>query len=219
MGVGKKMFLTGPEVPSKSEKAKYLVLVLHGVGADGNNMLPIAKNFNEIFPGAHFICPNGIAPYDMAPIGYQWFSLQDRTKHVQYNELEKAREAIEPYIDRQLSRLNLEYKDLVIISFSQGTMLSMHMVPRWNKRIRAVAGFSGAMSCPEKLEEEINSRPPFFLVHGEEDEVVLPENLYTAERTLIANGVRTESLMLDDLGHSIDDRGIHFMQKNLKTVM
>jgi phospholipase/carboxylesterase len=219
MGFNNTAFLTGPEVPAKSDEPKYLALVLHGVGADGNNMMPVAQYFSEFIPEAHFICPNGIESYDMAPFGYQWFSLKDRSKDFQYNELVKARNKMIPYIDKQLERMNLTYNELILISFSQGTMLSMHIAPRLNSPIRAVAGFSGAMCCGDALAREVKSKPPFFLVHGEEDEVVLPENLYTAARTLTGAGFKVETLMLDDLGHSIDERGMHFMQKHLKSIL
>ncbi len=55
-----------------------LVILLHGLGADGNDLISLAPLFAQVLPGAAFVAPNAPFPCDMAPVGRQWFSFQNR---------------------------------------------------------------------------------------------------------------------------------------------
>src|SRR3546814_3847788 len=71
--------LDGPRLdPADGGAAKALVVMLHGVGADGNDLIGIAPLWAQLLPGVAFVSPNAPEPCDMAPFGHQWFSLQDR---------------------------------------------------------------------------------------------------------------------------------------------
>ncbi|MGA7386026.1 MAG: phospholipase, partial [Methylocella sp.] len=73
------MQLDGPRfAPLSGGKAAYLVVLLHGVGANGNGLLDLARAWRKILPQAEFIAPNAPFPYDDAPEARQWFSLADR---------------------------------------------------------------------------------------------------------------------------------------------
>lgn len=71
--------LYGPGfAPLSGGKAAFLVVLLHGVGANGNDLLYLAHAWRKILPKAEFIAPNAPFPYNGAPEARQWFSLQDR---------------------------------------------------------------------------------------------------------------------------------------------
>src|ERR1700731_1345496 len=71
--------LSGPShPPSGGGKPRQLVILLHGLGADGNDLIGLAPVWARILPDAEFVAPNAPFPCDMAPYGYQWFSLQER---------------------------------------------------------------------------------------------------------------------------------------------
>src|SRR5256885_1040849 len=71
--------LTGPSRPPLSGgKPRRLVILLHGLGADGNDLIGLQQYWGPVVPDAEFISPNAPFPCDMAPYGYQWFSVQDR---------------------------------------------------------------------------------------------------------------------------------------------
>jgi len=65
--------------PASGGKPKQLVILLHGLGADGRDLLGLAPEFAEILPDAVFVSPDAPFPCDMAPMGRQWFSLQEWT--------------------------------------------------------------------------------------------------------------------------------------------
>ena len=62
------MDLDGPEEPPASgAAAKQLVILLHGLGADGNDLIALAPHLAQNLPDAHFIAPEAPFPCDMAP--------------------------------------------------------------------------------------------------------------------------------------------------------
>ena len=72
--------LDGPrQDPAKGGEADALVVLLHGLGADGNDLFGLVPHLAQVLPGAAFVSPHAPFPCDMAPFGRQWFSLQDRT--------------------------------------------------------------------------------------------------------------------------------------------
>ena len=77
------MSLSGPSRPPLAGgKPRKLVILLHGLGADGNDLIGLQQYWGRLLPEAEFISPNAPFPCDMAPYGYQWFSVQDRTPDV-----------------------------------------------------------------------------------------------------------------------------------------
>src|SRR5580704_8861883 len=104
----KKTALSGPEIPPASGgKPKQLIVFLHGVGADGNDLISLAEEFAEKFPEAHFISPNGPFPYDMAPFGHQWFSLSERTPEKMLQGAAATEPIMNDFLDSQLTRFSL----------------------------------------------------------------------------------------------------------------
>ena len=71
--------LSGPFVdPARGGKASSLIIMLHGWGADGNDLADLAYPFSLRFPGAAFFVPNAPEPCSMNPAGRQWFDIEDR---------------------------------------------------------------------------------------------------------------------------------------------
>src|SRR5579883_3151987 len=71
--------LSGPSRPPAAGGApQQLVILLHGLGADGNDLIGLAPFWAPQLPEAEFLAPNAPFACDMAPYGYQWFRLQDR---------------------------------------------------------------------------------------------------------------------------------------------
>lgn len=60
-----------PEIKSLNKKADKLVVMLHGVGSDGNDLISLVPYIQNSLPNCHFISPHAIEPYDMAPFGRQ----------------------------------------------------------------------------------------------------------------------------------------------------
>lgn len=213
--------LFGPSLAPHSGKApKQVVIFLHGLGADGDDLIGLAPYFAELLPEAEFLSPHAPYPCDMAPYGRQWFSLQDRDQDAILAGLEAVRPVLDSYLDAVLESRNLTESDLALVGFSQGTMLSLHAALRRRAPVAGVVGFSGLLAAPDRLVTEITARPPVLLVHGQEDPVVDFGFMDLAARALITLGVPVETLARPRLGHSIDDeglsRGIQFVANGFK---
>lgn len=209
--------LTGPAItPLSGGRPKQLVVFLHGLGADGNDLIPLGQVFGKALPDAQFVSPNAPQPCDMAPFGHQWFSLQDRGYSAMLAGVEQAAPVLNHFLDRQLEVLGLTDEDMALIGFSQGTMMALYAALRRQECCAGIVGYSGALVAPETLAAEICSRPPVCLIHGDQDPVVTYEAMGAAERGLKAVGVSVETHTRSGLGHGIDPEGITIAGEFLK---
>ncbi len=195
---------------------KRLVIFLHGLGADGNDLLSLAPMLD--IPDAHFCSPNAPFPCDMASYGYQWFSLQDRDPARIVKEIAIAAPILNSYIDKQLQHFKLTPADVALIGFSQGSMMSLHTAPRRTDAIAGVVGISGALFGPELLASQTQSRPAITLIHGTADEVVPFAAMGMAEAALKQNGFDVTAHARPNLGHGIDEEGIDITSAFLRKV-
>ncbi|NKB60308.1 MAG: alpha/beta fold hydrolase [Alphaproteobacteria bacterium] len=203
------MELDGPrQAPASGGDPKQLVILLHGLGADGADLIGLAPHWGEILPDAAFAAPNAPFPCDMSPMGYQWFSVQDRTPTVVLAAVQAVAPALNAFIDQELERAGLGADKLALVGFSQGTMMSLYVAPRREPSVAAVVGYSGRLIAPERLPEEAVSKPPVLLIHGEMDDLVPFESMAQAEQGLEAADFTVQTLACPGLGHGIDPRGL-----------
>lgn len=201
--------LDGPSAePADGGPARQLVVLLHGVGADGADLIELAPLLADALPGAAFVAPDAPHPCDLAPYGRQWFSLQDRSVPAMAAGLRRVAPIVDAYLDHQLALRGLGDDSLAVVGFSQGTMTALHVALRRPHRPAALVGFSGALLEPERLGDEIRSRPPVLLIHGDADPVVNPSCLASAEAGLAAVGVPVLAEMRPGLDHGIDGHGV-----------
>jgi phospholipase/carboxylesterase len=212
--------LTGPSrAPKSGAAAKQLVILLHGIGADGNDLIGLAPFYQEMLPDALFVAPNAPFPFDMAPFGYQWFSIQDMHARTRLNGVRQAAPALDAFIDHELARLRLSEDRLALIGFSQGAMMALHVGLRRDKAVAGIISHSGMLVGENLLAGELRSRPPVLLTHGTIDEVLPVQALPVAEGNLRSAGVPVEVHVMPGLGHGIDEATIRldldFLSKTL----
>jgi phospholipase/carboxylesterase len=201
--------LSGPEVaPASGGPAKQLVIFVHGYGANGQDLISLAQYFAQVVPDAAFISPD--APYrcDGAPMGFQWYDVWMQDPADRLAAIRSTGEIFDNFVTAQLARHGLTEDKLVLIGFSQGTMMSLFTAPRREKAIAGIVGYSGRMESPETLKDEIRSRPPVVMVHGDSDELLAVSEMETAATTLRDCGVEIDTLVRPGLGHGIDEKGI-----------
>jgi phospholipase/carboxylesterase len=201
--------LEGPSLPALScGKAAWLVVLLHGVGADGDDLIDLALNWQPIIPKAEFVALHAPFPFDQAPTGRQWFSIADRSPDKILDGIRTAASILDPCLDAMLGKRRLDESHLALVGFSQGAMTALHVGLRRKTAIAGIVAFSGALVAPERLGPEITARPPVLLVHGASDDVVPFAAMTAAKEALKAAEVPVKALRRPGLGHAIDDDGV-----------
>ncbi|WP_439598749.1 alpha/beta hydrolase [Falsiroseomonas sp.] len=199
--------LEGPHWgPASGGRPRHLVLLLHGLGADGFDLIDLAPGWGKAVPDALFIAPHGPEPCDLAPYGRQWFSLQDRRPALMRAGVEAAAESLTPAVAAKLRELGLTRRDLALAGFSQGAMTALQFGLHAPDGCAAVIAYSGALLSPPAL-----ARPgaaPVLLVHGAADDVVPEAGSRQAEASLRQAGFSVEAVYRPGLGHAIDEVGI-----------
>lgn len=198
--------------------AKNAVIMLHGVGSNGQDLISLAPYLAQSLPETAFISPDAPFPCDMVPAGYpnsyQWFSLQNRDPHVMLEGVKTAFPLVEEFINAQSERLNIPLEKIALLGFSQGTMTSLHVAPRLKNKISGVLGYSGALLWEEGGEQKM----PIHLIHGEADDVVPVQARELAEKTLTDHGYKVTGHSTKNLTHSIDEKGIQSGAEFLKKI-
>jgi phospholipase/carboxylesterase len=201
--------LSGPSHPPASGgKPRRLVILLHGLGADGNDLIGLAPYWAKLLPEAEFLSPNAPFPCDMAPHAYQWYSSQDRSPGAALAGVRAAAPILDAFIDEALAERGLDDSALALVGFSQGSVMSLFVGPRRTQPAAGIVGYSGRLLAPELLPGELRSRPRILVVHGTEDPLVPFAALAEAEAGLKAAGIPVESLACPGIGHSIDEEGL-----------
>jgi phospholipase/carboxylesterase len=205
--------LNGPRLEPRSGPARQLVVLLHGYGADGNDLIDIGRSWQPLLPHAAFVSPHAPEPCGQAPVGKQWFALTFRDPNERWLGVNKAAPVLQQFLDAELKRCSLRPSALALVGFSQGTMMALHAGLRRASAPFAIVGYSGLLVGPpeaemEKFAAEIKSRPPVLLIHGDRDDLIPVQALFQASGGLAALGVPVEWHLSHGIGHGIDQEGI-----------
>lgn len=211
--------LDGPRLVPENRPIGRLMILLHGIGADGNDLIGLAPYYQMVMPDALIITPNAPFRFDMAPFGYQWFSIRDLETIPRIEGVREAAPALNAFIDSELGRLGLAEDRLILGGFSQGAMMALHVGLRRAKPAAAIVSHSGMLIGAETLAAEISVRPPVLLTHGAADDVVPPASLPAAKAALEAAGVPVQAELVQGLGHGIDETTVRAALRFLAEVV
>ena len=209
------------QIPAAGGNANKLVVFLHGYGADGKDLIDLAKPFGMALPNASFISPDAPHPCAMSPQGRQWFPIEE----IPMGAI-RASLGLLDLIQNEVKKLSLTFKDVILIGFSQGAMMSMQCLLINNEQLGAIIGYSGALK-EENIDaandlilngKHIYSDTPVLLVHGEQDEVVPFQSLEKSKYLLNKIGFNVQTLSRQNLAHGIDPEGISKGMEFLKTL-
>jgi phospholipase/carboxylesterase len=172
-------------------------------------------------PEAEFVAPNAPFPSSMAPTGYDWFRNTDRSPESVLAGVRATALNLNAFISEALKTRDLSEKDAVLVGFSQGTMVALHVGLRRERPLAGIIGYSGRLVAADLLHEELQSRVPVLLVHGTEDSRVPLQAMKEAEAALQAAAVSVQTLACKGTGHSIGEEGLVsgglFLHRTLNT--
>ena len=205
------VILDSNRVNSRSGVDSSLVIFLHGYGANGNDLLGLADQLSEHLPDTVFLAPDAPETCSVNPGGFQWFpipGIDGSTEEESERGLLRATEDLQMFIKQSMEEEGLSEAETILIGFSQGTMMALHVGPRMADSILGIIGFSGRILNPESLIEDCKSKPPTLLIHGDQDDVVPFSSLSAAESTLQECGFEVETHVMEGSGHGISPDGL-----------
>ncbi len=205
--------LSGPMLPPANGGAPdSAVVLLHGYGSDGNDLIALAPYWQDTLPGALFVSPH--APQQQGMGGYQWFAIDwagDRVAGRQAG-VSEARPVLMGFLDDLWSQTGIAPERTILAGFSQGAMMALHVglsLPT-EKQLMGVIAFSGALVLPDGFGQAGLARPPICLVHGDLDEVVDPNLSADAAHVLEDGGLDISYHVSRGVGHGIAPDGLAF---------
>jgi len=205
--------LTGPSAAPKSGGApKSIVVLLHGYGSNGADLIGLAPYWRDALPDTLFVAPNAPQICPGAPGGYQWWPLTTLTPESRAAGVRISAPAVNAFIDGLLAKHGLTAGRLALVGFSQGTMMALHVGPRREQQIAGIVGYSGMLADPAALGVEIHTKPPVLLVHGARDDVLPVASIHQAKDVLEGLGFEVAAHVSPFLTHSIDEAGLKLGQ-------
>ncbi|GAN77236.1 alpha/beta hydrolase [Acidisphaera rubrifaciens] len=200
--------LDGPRLGAQPGPARHLVVICHGVGASGDDLIGLAHAWAPVLPAVAFAAPDAPFAYDAAPTGRQWWSLADRAPAKMEAGVRAAAPYLDAFIAAELERLGLPPDAYALAGFSQGAMTVLFTGPRRLPPPRAILAYAGALIAPDTLAAEARNHAPVLIVHGEADDVVPPARSHEAEARLREAGFPVEAHYIPDLDHSLDPTAV-----------
>lgn len=193
---------------SENNPAK-LVVLLHGWGADGADLLPLAPLLAARGSGDGVFVPD--APYVCSanPFGRQWFELSDPATGLGRNAAacQNAASLIAQMLDSLSSETGFAAEQIVLGGFSQGGMVSLTGGLAYTRPLRGLFCLSGAWLTPDQTLSQPASLP-VFLGHGGADPVVPADCMVQAEAALQSAGFAVQTLLREGMVHGIDQATI-----------
>jgi phospholipase/carboxylesterase len=197
--------------PHSGGVPKQIVMLLHGFGSNGHDMIALAPAWQQALPDALFLAPHAPQRSGYGG-GYQWWPLTQLTPQALSAGALSAAPALDAFIDRKLAQYGLGEADLALVGFSQGTMMALHVGLRRVKRVASIVGYSGILTSAADLRHDAGERPPVLLVHGSHDPVVPIAALHAAESELKRLGTDVTTHVSNGLAHSVDPVGLKLGQ-------
>ncbi|WP_438959896.1 alpha/beta hydrolase [Nereida sp.] len=199
------------------------VVFLHGYGANGADLIGLSDPLAEHMPDTMFISPDAPQECDGAPMGRQWFPIpwiDGSSEEESRAGLFQAADDLNAFLDGIMVDNDLLPEQVVVLGFSQGTMMALHVLPRREDAVAGVVGFSGRLLEPDTLPDEVESHFPVLLVHGDEDDVVPVQSLPAAVEGLQAAKFRDVfAHVMNGTAHGIAPDGLSvalaFMREQL----
>jgi len=212
--------IDGPRVsPAAGGAPKSLVILLHGYGSNGEDLISLAPYWRDALPATAFVAPNAPEPCPGAPGGYQWWGLTSTDRNARAAGVARAAPVLDAFIDAELMRHGLTEAELALVGFSQGTMMALQVAPRRPKQLAGIVGYSGMLADEAALADPATTRPPILLIHGDADPMIPIAAFHQAKASLEASGFEVESHVSRGLGHSIDMAGLQLGGRFLARVL
>ncbi len=198
------------------------VIWMHGLGADGNDFVPIVRELDlSECPAIRFVFPHAETMPVTINNGYvmrAWYDIlgMDLVRREDEVGLRKSQQQIEQLITREIER-GIPAERIILAGFSQGCAMTLQTGLRHPKKLAGLLCLSGYLPLADKLPaecSEANRSTPIFMAHGRVDPVVQIARAETSRDFLTRLGYAVEwkdysmphsvcEEEIDDIGHVI----------------
>ena len=195
-----------------SGTTRSVVVFVHGYGANGADLLGLADPLGEHLPDILFVAPDAPETIPGMPMGFQWFPIpwiDGSSEEAAARGMAAAVDDLNAFLDALMVDEDVLPEQVVLFGFSQGTMMSLHVAPRREDPVAGIVAFSGRLLEPDLLADEVVSRMPILLVHGDADDLVPPQSLPQAAEALQEAGFKeVYAHIMKGTGHGIAPDGL-----------
>ena len=205
--------------PLSGHAPKQIVLLLHGYGSNGADLISLAPHWRSSMPNTLFLAPDAPERCPGMAGGFQWWGLSSLSRQDMAAGALRAAPAIDAYIDEQLEEHDLSADRLVLVGFSQGTMMALHVGPRRERQLAGIVGYSGLLTGPEALAADRGTKPPVLLVHGSADPVLPVAAIHQAKNELEKLGLEVTSHISPGVEHNVDPTGLRLGREFVRRVL
>lgn len=215
--------LGGIYVPPPSGKApSHLVVFMHGYGADAQDLAGLIPMFSQQLPDAWYVSLEAPERCEMAPQGRQWFSLRHHAPDMVSRNPQEALKRYESMLplaeppaiilNRTLALLlaqtGLTRDKLILVGFSQGTVMALQVALRHATPVAGVIGFSGGLLGAATVKDYVVAKPPVIMIHGDADPMVPNIIMEHSCEMMQEAGINVRAILRPGLGHAIDEPGL-----------
>jgi len=203
--------LNGPLLPAKSGRpATQAVILLHGYGADGSDLISLGQHWGQLLPDAMFIAPNAPEPCAGSPFGFQWFALNVDRIAGRIEGAKNAAPILKEFLADLWGQTGITPRNTILAGFSQGAMMALHVGTSLSEELAGIIAFSGAFVAADGFAGGKFAKPPVTLIHGEFDQVVDPNLSREAATELSASGFEVSLHISPNTAHGIAPDGLDF---------
>ena len=183
---------------------KGLVVLMHGVGSNARDLMPLADIWSETLPDIAFTSLDGTDEFDGGFGGRQWFSLREVNEGNREARVAAAYPALRAVLEAELAHWQVGFGRLALVGFSQGSIMALHHVASSSEGAAGVVAYSGRLAS---VIVEQNGTP-LTLIHGEEDAVIPLQELEYAADSFSGAGYTVDAYALPGIGHTINADGV-----------
>lgn len=203
----------GIELLPATGPVRQLFILLHGVGGEPSDLLPLAEALGAAFPQAVLLLPEGPSPFDGGDSGRQWFSVDGVTDDNRAARVADALPALHALVKQAQARFRVMQPDTALAGFSQGAIMALEYAIAHDGSVGRVLAFSGRFATlPERAPEFTT----LHVLHGKADRIVPVDHAYAAyERLSQCQGDATldvASSVAHEIHDALVDRAVYRLQ-------
>ena len=159
--------------PNEIQEKNPLIILIHGYGSNEEDLFSFAP---ELPKNAFIVSVQ--APYQVPPYGFAWYAISfdaNMNKFSDDTQAVKSRDLLVQFIDELCTKYPIDQKDVNLIGFSQGAILSYALAVTYPEKVNKVVALSGYFNADimqPKADLTVYDHLKIFGSHGTVDQVI-----------------------------------------------